>query len=230
MWRGNKDTTEPGGLWARSLQAQGLALIRHTAETELGLKHSHCKTHIEKPVNAQRLNCRPHCPPGPSTLPGSQSHLSGTEADHGQAEDRGGCALAPTQDWHRAQLAGGRRWVGGPRRQGAGCPGGPRARLTLWRSRGPLLRPPAPWSTRGTTCPRLAVLPSAGTLPGAAQTPSLQSSSDPPALPSLRPTAAPISEEKRGPYKDDTEQTVCFPENTGPRPPSAWYLLTPGSA
>lgn len=159
MWRGNKDTTEPGGLWARSLQAQGLALIRHTAETELGLKHSHCKTHIEKPVNAQRLNCRPHCPPGPSTLPGSQSHLSGTEADHGQAEDRGSCALAPTQDWHRAQLAGGRRWVGGPRKQGAGCPGGPRARLTLWRSRGPLLRPPAPWSTRGTTCPRLAVLP-----------------------------------------------------------------------
>lgn len=110
------------------------------------------------------------------------------------------------------------------------APGGPglgsrsgeaEGRCSVLRHRGPPEGPPAlAWPS----------CPSAGTLPGAAQTPSLQSSSDPPALPSPRPTAAPISEEKRGPYKDDTEQTVCFPENTGPRPPSAWYLLTPGSA
>lgn len=56
---------------------------------------------------------------------------------------------------------------------------------------------------------------------------SLCPSSDPPALPSLRPTAAPISEEKRGPYKDDTEQTVCFPEDTGPRPPSVMVPTDP---
>lgn len=110
------------------------------------------------------------------------------------------------------------------------APGGPglgsrsgeaEGRCSVLRNRGPPEGPPAlAW----LSCP------SAGALPGAAQTPSLQSSSDPQALPSPRPTAAPISEEKRGPYKDDTERTVCSPEDTGPRPPSASYLLTPGSA
>lgn len=193
------------------LRAQGLALIRHTAHTELGLKHSHCKTHIKKPVNAQRPNRRPHCLSGPSALPASRPPPR--------------TCLAQRQTTGRQRMEAAALWL--PQRTGIGCSWlgaeGGRAVLTvtvqaalggqgsahaLEKPRGAVLpsgtvvHPRDHLPLPGSPAPVPALFP---TLPP--KRPSLQSSSDPQALPSPRPTVAQISEEKRGPSKDDTEQT-----------------------
>lgn len=193
------------------LRAQGLALIRHTAHTELGLKHSHCKTHIKKPVNAQRPNRRPHCLSGPSALPASRPPPR--------------TCLAQRQTTGRQRMEAAALWL--PQRTGIGCSWlgaeGGRAVLTvtvqaalggqgsahaLEKPRGAVLpsgtvvHPRDHLPLPGSPAPVPALFP---TLPP--KRPSLQSSSDPQALPSPRPTVAQISEEKSGPSKDDTEQT-----------------------
>ena len=161
---------------------------------------------------------------GPSCL----LHLPGTEAEDRQAQDGSGHALAPSEDgcqrgWLGAE--GGRAVLvvtvqATPGGSGLGSRSGKAKGCcsALW-NHGPARGPPAlawlscPQCWRSSCCHPNALIPS----PGLTHKPC-----------PVRGPQLPRFPRKRDPYKDDTEQTLCLPEDREPRPPTAWYLLTSG--
>lgn len=123
-------------------------------------------------------------------------HLPGAEAEDQQAEDGSGRALAPSEDGcQRGWLGAEGGWAvlvvtvqAAPGAPGLGsCSGKAKGCCSALRNRGPAGGPPA---LAGLSCPQC--WRSSRCRPNA----PLQSGSDPQALPSPGPTAAPISKEK----------------------------------